>query len=294
MMRASWLLVFLPLPGCFGDPPDVESSATTEATGSPSTTEDASSTNVASASPSTSSDTNPASAEATSDALTSSSEGSAGSTTEVVDFALQFDGTGMVVSTRPIVWSSNTFTAEAWVELLSDGASGVIVDQQDAALMAGWVLHLHPTSHVLIFALYDPSGTPYQVEGPTSEAIGTGWHHVAATYAGGVLSLFVDGAPVADIPGPNTMGATNTPIALAAHNQPQPEMWRLRNATIDDVRIVTRALYEEPFDPPTQFDDVGDVVMLLRLDEGMGTATEDALTGAKFDVENGAWVMGRP
>lgn len=293
-MRASSRLVFLAIAGCFGNPPVVESSGTTTATGSTTTTDDTSGTSIASSSSTSASATDPASADATSEASTSTAEGSAGSTAESVDFALQFDGTGSVRSHRPIVWSSTMFTVEAWVEIVSDGAAGVIADQQNALLNAGWVLHVHPVSHTLAFALYDASGTPYLLEGPTAAEIGVGWHHIAGVRADGVMALFVDGVPVADLEVATTMSATDLPIALAAHNQPQPDEWRLREASIDDVRIVSRALYEAPFDPPTTFEDIGDVVLLLRLDEGMGDLTEDPVTGQGFDVLNGAWVMGVP
>ena len=298
MTRGSALsqVVLLSIVGCFGEPPEVESSGPDSTTGSTTGDADPSSADALGSSESsvTSSSGSTSEAGPTSDPSSGSAEATSSTTGENADFALRFDGEGSVVSTGPIVWSSSNFTVEAWIEILSDGAAGVIVDQQDATLTAGWVLHLHPESGSLLFSIYDAVGSPYTVQGPSVSAIGAGWHHIAGVHADDMLALFVDGVQVADVSAVASMSVTANPIALGAHNTKQDAMWRLREVAIDDVRVVARALYEKSFDPPLRFDDVGDVVVLLRLDEGMGATTEDPVTGAEFTVTNATWVPGAP
>jgi chitodextrinase len=80
------------------------------------------------------------------------------------------------------------------------------------------------------------SSTPY-VAGPTASPVNA-WTHVALTYDGVTLRLFVNGTQVTTRATTGTIQATNSPLWIGG-NQPYGEFF---NGLIDEVRIYNRAL----------------------------------------------------
>jgi glucose/arabinose dehydrogenase len=74
------------------------------------------------------------------------------------------------------------------------------------------------------------------------------WHHVAATYDGATLRLFVDGAPVAAAPATGPIPTGPDPLAVGGRNGGTDPSERF-SGTIDDVRVYDRALnLQETYD----------------------------------------------
>jgi hypothetical protein len=80
------------------------------------------------------------------------------------------------------------------------------------------------------------SSTPY-VAGPTASPVNA-WTHVALTYDGVTLRLFVNGTQVTTRATTGTIQATNSPLWIGG-NQPYGEFF---NGLIDEVRVYNRAL----------------------------------------------------
>ena len=80
------------------------------------------------------------------------------------------------------------------------------------------------------------SSTPY-IAGPTASPVST-WTHVAMTYDGVTLRLYVNGTQVTTRATTGAIQTTNSPLWIGG-NQPYGEFF---NGLIDDVRVYNRAL----------------------------------------------------
>lgn len=231
------------------------------------------------------------------DELTSSEEGS--STGEPsTDFGLFFDGSASVTATDISGFTAAEFTVEAWIEIVSEGeATGVIIDNRrwsdlSKSYTHGMVLYIEPDTQRLLCGFIGDDTWNY-VLGPTVPQFGVGWHHVAATKSDANLFLFVDGVSegveVVDV-------SVAQDVTAMFHVGDQPESdgsLRLRQITLDDVRVVDFPLYESNFDPPVVYDDEGEASTLvhLKLDENAGVVTTDEY-GMVFMVDGAQWTAG--
>lgn len=227
-----------------------------------------------------------------SDATTESSTGET-----IEDYALAFDGTSYarkLGNGGSFGWSAQDFTVEAWLKIEDVEATGVIFDGTNDTFTSGWVLYLHNDWHAVVFSFFDDTHYNNVVVGPAVDAIGTGWHHVAATKSGDAVWIHVDGVSWDPVPVAQSVAVDPTTLwSLGGNSQDDPNFY-LRDAAVDDVRISEIARYTADFDPPATYDDnTESVLLLLRIDEGDGIMTSDNEAGyIDFSVESPAWTPG--
>jgi hypothetical protein len=149
---------------------------------------------------------------------------------------LTFNGAGDVVTigdAAPLHLTTG-MTLEAWVNL---GASGnwrtAILKEQTGAL--SYALYVNsdtnrPSGHVTTSAETDTRG---------SAAVATGaWTHLAVTYDGANLRLYVNGAQVSSKAVTGTISTTAQPLRLGGNG-----VWgEYFQGTLDEVRVYNRAL----------------------------------------------------
>ena len=124
-----------------------------------------------------------------------------------------------------------------------------------------------------------------------------GWHHVAGTFDGQTVAIYIDGALAGTAAAAGSISAsTGTNVMVAADPiDPQAKF----SGTIDEVRIYNRALAAGEVAALSSATDAGyggtDPALVLRLpmDEGSGQQTADAVTGQQETVIAGNWVPGR-
>lgn len=238
-----------------------------------------------------SSDDGESTEESTSDASTD--EESSTGEPDVTDFALKFAGNGSVQTTGPLAWGPLSFTIEAWIEITSFGAKGILIDQQNTDFNAGWMLCFHPESGAIFASFFNEDGYAQVVSGPTAEEIGLGWHHIAMTNTGSTLLIHVDGTSEAVDSVSQSVATVIAPIRIG-HNDNAGDEWSLTGATIDDIRMTSdEARYTSSFDPPVVFeaDDLGTISLLVDFDEGDGVSAS-AADGIIFEVDGINWVPG--
>jgi hypothetical protein len=80
-------------------------------------------------------------------------------------------------------------------------------------------------------------GSVHYVGGPTANPVNT-WTHVALTYDGSALRLYVNGTQAARRAAGGTIQTTTNPLWIGG-NQPYGEYF---NGLIDEVRVYNRAL----------------------------------------------------
>jgi hypothetical protein len=152
--------------------------------------------------------------------------------------ALSFDGGSNVVNVNDSssLWLSNGMTLEAWVYPVN--------------ALAGWKSILRKEGDAFfLYASSDQGNVPavggkfgsvagYQIAFGTSPLPSNTWTHLAATYDGSVLRLFVNGSQVSSL----TVGGPirNDALPLRIGNSTYPG--ECLPGTIDEVRIYGRAL----------------------------------------------------
>lgn len=124
--------------------------------------------------------------------------------------ALQFDGGNSVkVANNPTltVLDTSTVTAEAWVRSCGPGKFGQILTKGALACLAASYALYSGDSGGLFFYIYRGSDIfVLSPDGGTAVWDGN-WHHVAGTYDGLILRLYVDGTEI----------GTGTPNSLPIH-----------------------------------------------------------------------------
>ncbi len=120
----------------------------------------------------------------------------------------------------------------AWVRHDTPTSFSSIVDQRDA-VDDGYDLYLSDTGTAFIRI------NASTLVGATPIADGT-WHHLAAVWDGGHLTVYVDGAPDASTVTPTTVVDVTGPVHLGRHFQLNSQFESA--GSIDEVRIYDRAL----------------------------------------------------
>jgi hypothetical protein len=150
--------------------------------------------------------------------------------------ALSFNGTGSVVRVASSASLNLTtgMTLSAWV--------------RPAASQTGWrtILQRQADAYFLTASSDQPGrpagggtlgGSVQYVSGPTANPLNT-WTHVALTYDGSALRLYVNGTQAASRAAGGAIQTTTNPLWVGG-NQPYGEYF---NGLIDEVRVYNRAL----------------------------------------------------
>ena len=187
--------------------------------------------------------------------------------------ALSFDGVNDAASIADTASLnlSKGMTLEAWVKPSASMGKRTIIAKQ------------HPTG--LSYGLYsNTTSSGPAAEGPatasSNTSLGTGtWKHVAATYDGTTLKLYVNGGLVASQATTANMSANAGPLGIGGHDFGGDYFQGL----IDEVRIYDRALSgpEVLFDQNTAVSATADVAGTS------GNAPEDERLAAGYDFEEG-------
>lgn len=213
----------------------------------------------------------------------------------VTDFALHFNGLSSARKASndgSYGWTHKDFTIETWIEIEDEDATGVIFDAQDGYAI-GLSFYLHPEWHSLVFSFYDDSHENWVVTGPQVASIGVGWHHVAVTKNGDTVYLHVDGVTEeVDTVGEELFYAPVTLTIGAIFNY--DDVWSLKHANLDDLRITALPIYDSNFEPPVVVEDTfeNQGVLLVDFDEGDGILASDSISFMQFEIDDPEWVTG--
>jgi glucose/arabinose dehydrogenase len=150
--------------------------------------------------------------------------------------ALQFDGVNDLVSVPDAnsLDLTNGMTLESWISPDVSGGFGAIMFKQQPGHEA-YAMYVSngankPTGHVNI-------GGEKTAQGPAQLPVNT-WTHLAVTYDGSALKLFVNGVQVSSTPVTGNIPITSLPLTIGGDTV-WPEWFK---GIIDDVRIYNRAL----------------------------------------------------
>jgi hypothetical protein len=143
---------------------------------------------------------------------------------------LSFDGRNdwVTVADDPSLDLTRAMTLEAWVRPRAGGAAGVLVKERGRRLSYG--LYSRPSGHV-------HTSAEQALRGPRGLRRNR-WSHLATTWDGRVLTVYVDGREVASHALTGTASTSTGPLRIGG-NAIWPEFFR---GVIDEVRVYDRAL----------------------------------------------------
>jgi uncharacterized protein (DUF362 family) len=198
-------------------------------------------------------------------------------------YAVQFDGVddAVVVPDAPELDGMSELTLEAWIYLAVDPTDWMAVVQK-------WAPQGSPSNQYTYTMVVSATNRLYMhiftdeddalLTGNLPIAVGA-WTHVAATYDGSVIRLYVNGVedPItANLTG--TINSTDRDVNIGACLPYNDEYF---NGMIDDVRILTRALTPEEIAADAGQLPLGAYYWRVAASDGANTATSDTW---RFDI----------
>ena len=214
-------------------------------------------------------------------------------------YAVSLNGSNDFVRVPVLDFSAGaTMTLEAWIRPadITTSAYGNILRQQSPGAPPDWLLSFQNFGTIVAFGLRNTALTYQELHVPISPKYFTDghWHHLAATYDGGTMTLYVDAVPTGSTNQSGLVaftGALNE-IGERPGTIPQQELF---NGAIDEVRywrvartpaqIVANACVTLAGNEPG-------LAAYYRFDDGAGTNTTDnsgrSLSGTLMNTA--AWV----
>ncbi len=155
--------------------------------------------------------------------------------------AMFFNGsTDAVVSDQAALDVTSGLTVAAWIRPSAQGTQDLIT-RAAAGAVDGYSLSLAPSSPGTAYLQLNgaSSGTTYRLDSSsTYPHDGNTWMHVAATYSGSTMRMYINGALEATKTGPSSIAANAVNVGIGG----QSDGTRRYHGDLDDVRIYNRAL----------------------------------------------------
>jgi len=208
--------------------------------------------------------------------------------------ALSFDGTNDLVNlgTSSSLKFSSSFTAELWVQSANWAVTGAQQTLLSCFESGGYGITLTTNGNLNFFIRSSLTGTSYVgVSYPVSNLTNSTWYHVAGSFDGRYIRMYINGALVGtyDIGGSGTVAYTypSNPVFIGADPTDNATPQGLYFAgQIDELRLWNIARTEtqiqsamnEELDPSDATETAG-LVSYYTFNQGMPSGTNSGLTG---------------
>jgi PKD repeat protein/glucose/arabinose dehydrogenase len=210
------------------------------------------------------------------------------SATPTGGFALQFNGTSshVRVADAPSLRLASNLTLEAWIKPTSVSGHRHIAGKNN------YELSIEPSGSGFKALWEFSSGGSWRSVASGSYPLNQ-WYHVAGTYDGSTMRLFVNGTLVGTQTTSGTIDQTSNPFRIGSADGSGD----LFPGVIDEVRLSSTVRYTASFArPQASFTTDASTRGLWHLDEGSGTTTIDASGGNNTGtlINNPVWVTDLP
>ncbi|MEI6455652.1 MAG: LruC domain-containing protein [bacterium] len=202
--------------------------------------------------------------------------------------ALKFDGiTGhvQVPYNASINLTGDKISFSFWFRQNQTGSEGTFIFQN-----VKYIVKIDSQGKVS-FQLYTPAWRSI-VMNYADRILDADWHHVAATYDGTTMKLFIDG--VLKVSGTNsgTLNTSNSDVYIGNQNTINPF-----KGTMDEVLLYDRALTDSEVSmiyasTPDPDNGSGYLISSWALDEGYGNVVNDATGGNNGTITGATWSAG--
>jgi len=191
--------------------------------------------------------------------------------TPTLGTSLNFTGDDVAFAEYSAQLHSPAWSMSCWVKIGSGNpASGGTIIDFGSTTFKNWWLSTNGASKGIQFSI--GTGAAAQSVAHNFASDPDGWHHVAATYSGSSLLLYVDGNLV------STLNAALSPANLPLFFGRKSTMSGYFTGGLDDVRIFRRQLSQTEigmFKNRTVNSDAAGLAAYWKLDEGIGTKAYD-------------------
>jgi len=181
-----------------------------------------------------------------------------------------------------------TFTLEAWVRgAAPKGRQGLINKTESSGIGIFWseagAGRERPTGYVHL------QGRGYLTAEAEADWRWDEWTHVAVTYDGERLRLFVNGRVAGEDRGAGTITPNAHPLFIGADPNQRGAATSFFTGEIDEVRLSAVARYRETFTPPAHHERDAATLLLLHFDVALGAVFPD-----DSGREHHGWAVGAP
>ncbi|MHC4861409.1 MAG: LamG domain-containing protein, partial [Planctomycetota bacterium] len=177
-------------------------------------------------------------------------------------------GDGVTIAPKALAIPDGPFSVEAWVRPDADRLTGVVA--------ANFDFMLYVNRGVPVFGFDIEKTTAWIAAGPEHRLKKGEWRHLAGTYDGETLRLFIDGKQVRTAKATGSQPRAGLPLYLGAQcdQDGRPSLW-LKGA-IDELRISKGARYgEKGFEPGVRHEPDETTLLLMHFDGGFGPFAPD-------------------
>lgn len=153
--------------------------------------------------------------------------------------AFAFDGNGqrIVVSASPAFELRTNITVTAWLKRQQVGVLSPIICKDDNQPNGSSHFEFTvQTNNALSFIYWAPGWVKSE---STTKISDTLWHHVAATFNGQAVALYIDGVPAGVVPQATPMLPGNEPLQIG---EAQASGFIYLNGQVDEVQVYNRGL----------------------------------------------------
>jgi hypothetical protein len=201
--------------------------------------------------------------------------------------ALDFDGSddGVNCGTASVLDVGGTaFSLEAWINASSwntNAFQGTIAIKENNTNNGGFMFRAG-ASGVINFAIGAGTNSAWS-ELTTSSVLNTGtWYHVAATYDGSKMKVYLDGLLIDSLSSTITVGgSSSTPLTIGYHPTYTGRVW---NGKIDEFRVWDKALTQSEITANMNSEfcslTVTDLAGYYKMDAGTPQSTNTGVTSA--------------
>lgn len=183
-----------------------------------------------------------------------------------------FDGTGDWLTTPDVAaleFGSADFTVDGWFNCnAAGGTARAICGKAIDGFTAGWLIRRNTDNTIVVYARESSQAGGVFLQGLSqyTNALNTGWHHVAFVRSGNVFSLYIDGVLEATRTESFTIADNAAVFAVASWGTTGTnDAWL---GWIDEFRVSNVARWTEPFALPTTAYRDGDLLDITRAQFG--------------------------
>jgi hypothetical protein len=158
---------------------------------------------------------------------------------------LDFNGTTneVIIPNQTSLNPSTAITVEAWIKAdvwaTSIFQGSIVAHDSWTSISEGWALRTGANGSLSFVIALNNNGSWYEAQSTAIMSVNK-WYHVAGTYDGSVVKIYINGKEVGSV----TQAGTITPstVAMKIGNFPGPGANRYFDGQIDEVRIWNTAL----------------------------------------------------
>ena len=202
--------------------------------------------------------------------------------------ALEFDG----VSGNMVVPNNATFNPTGdkisfsfWFRLSEVGVGGTFIYQN-----VKYMIRMDAQGRVS-FSIYTPAWKSIVMD-YADRILNTDWHHVAATYDGSIMKIYLDGVLKASDSNTGTLQSSTADVMLGKQGSINP-----LKGSIDEMLVYGRVLTEEEIlqihsTTPNTGDGSGSLLSSWEFNENTGTTAADKQGVSNGSITDASWATG--